>query len=77
MTKTIECKKCGHLNNEDDIEQTASTTCGASCGCIGYEFELICGNCGDEIYSGSEWGEFDRVEVFEDIVDSLGLTDKE
>ncbi|MCU5514413.1 hypothetical protein OCF62_07490 [Bacillus wiedmannii] len=69
--KTIKCKKCGHFNTENDVEQTASTSCGASCGCIGYEYELICGNCGNEIYSGREWGEFDRTEVFDDIIGEL------
>ncbi|HDR7640749.1 TPA: transcription initiation factor TFIIIB [Bacillus wiedmannii] len=71
----MKCKGCGHLNTEDDIDYT-NTTCGASCGCDGYEYELICGNCGDEIHSGSEWGEFDRTEVFDDIIDELTESNK-
>ncbi|WP_223262124.1 hypothetical protein [Bacillus wiedmannii] len=70
--KTIKCKKCGHFNTENDVEQTGATSCGTGCGCIGYEYELICGKCDNEIYSGREWGEFDRTEVFDEIIDKLG-----
>lgn len=70
MTKTIECKKCGHLNTEDGIDYT-SGTCGESCGCESYEYYLTCSACDNEIYSGSEWGQFDRTEVFNEIIDEL------
>ncbi|QWI52507.1 transcription initiation factor TFIIIB [Bacillus mycoides] len=75
MTKTIECKKCGHLNDDGDIYYM-NTTCGASCGCEGYEYDLTCSACDNEIYSGSEWGQFDRTEVFDDIIDELAESDK-
>ncbi|WP_246882350.1 hypothetical protein [Bacillus sp. WL1] len=71
MSFSIPCSKCGHLNTEDNIEQTGYTSCGASCGCEGYEYELICSNCGNVIYNGSQWGEFDKKEIAEDIVEEL------
>ncbi|AQQ66181.1 MULTISPECIES: hypothetical protein [Bacillus cereus group] len=75
MTKTIECKKCGHLNTENDVDYM-NTTCGESCGCEGYEYDLTCSACGNEIYRGSEWGQFDRTEVFDEIIDELVESNK-
>lgn len=72
MSFIFKCTKCGHNNNEDDIEYT-NTSCGASCGCTGYEYELICDTCGNKISSGSEWGEFDRKEVAEEIQEELSV----
>lgn len=72
MSFIFKCKECGHNNTEEDIDYT-TTTCGESCGCEGYEFELICDVCGSEIYSGGEFGEFDRIEVAEEIKEELSI----
>ncbi|MED2996375.1 hypothetical protein MKY89_30195 [Bacillus sp. FSL W7-1294] len=70
MSFIIICPKCGHNNTEEDIEYT-TITCGASCGCEGYEYELNCSSCNNEIDSGSSWGEFERKEVAEEIQEQL------
>lgn len=70
MSFIFKCNQCGHNNTEEDIEYTFMT-CGASCGCEGYESELICSACGNEMYRRSNWGQFDREEVAEEIQDEL------
>lgn len=70
MSPIIRCPKCEHNNTEEDIDYR-TMTCGASCGCEGYEYELICSSCGREIDSGGDWGEFDREEIAEEIVEML------
>ncbi|MDA2567492.1 transcription initiation factor TFIIIB [Bacillus cereus] len=70
MDFIFQCTKCGHNNTEEDIDYT-NTTCGGSCGCEGYEYDLTCSECGNEIYIGSEFGQFDRKEVAEEIQEEL------
>lgn len=70
MSFTISCDKCQNEVTEKDIEYTGSFTCGASCGCLGYEFALIC-DCGNEFYEGQNWGDFDREEAEEEIREEL------
>lgn len=70
MEFIFKCAECGHNNTEEDIDYT-NTICGESCGCEGYEYELICSSCGDKIYRGSGFGEFNRKEVAEDIQEEI------
>jgi hypothetical protein len=70
MSSSIECNKCGLQNTEQDVEQIGSFTCGESCGCIGYEYALIC-DCGNVIYENSSWGEFDKEAVWEEIKETF------
>ncbi|MEK4501151.1 hypothetical protein [Bacillus sp. FSL R12-0069] len=70
MSFIFKCKKCGHNNTEEDIDYI-NTTCGVGCGCEGYEYDLTCSACLNEISSGSSWGEFDREVVAEEIHDEL------
>ncbi|WP_257149800.1 hypothetical protein [Bacillus cereus] len=70
MNFIFKCNECGHNNTEEDIDYS-NTTCGAGCGCEGYEYDLTCSACLNEISSGSSYGEFDREAVAEEIHDEL------
>ena len=68
MKLHIECEACQTTLNESAIEYN-TFICDPECGCEGYEFSLDCHKCGNEIYTGSSYGEFDLEEAIDEIVE--------
>lgn len=68
MSFSIKCDKCNHEITEKDIDYS---NCVNDEGEDYHEFDLTCGNCFNEIFKGSGWGETSFDEVVGEITSSL------
>lgn len=70
MEDKIICPICSYINTPENIEYQNCTNEEGEEHCV---FDMFCEGCGNKLYEGHQWGDFDREEALEIIKNKLNL----